>query len=123
MNDALVVIQNYYKAFSTLSVDACEPFFTLPCMFVGLHGTFAVTNREDFARVLGPAIEALKSQDYQRSEFLEPQSTALTEKAVLVRGVAVRYRAAGAELQRIAVSYVMHYSGGAWKIAACIAAQ
>lgn len=123
MNDALVAIQNYYTAFSTLEVDACVPFFTLPCMFVGLQGTFAIANREDFTRVLGPAIEALKSQDYQRSEFLEAQPTVLTEKAVLVRGAAVRYRASGAELQRIAVSYVMHHSGGAWKVAVCIASQ
>ena len=123
MNDALVVIQNYYKAFSTLDLDACVPFFTLPCMFVGLRGSVALANREDFTRVLGPAIEALKSQDYQRSEFLEPQPTALTEKAVLVRGMAVRYRDSGAELQRIAVSYVMHQTSGAWKIAVCIAAQ
>jgi uncharacterized NTF2-like protein DUF6841 len=123
MNDALVSIQNYYKAFSTLDVDACVPFFSLPCMFIGLHGSFAVANREDFGRVLGPAIEALKSQDYQRSEFIEPQPTALTENAVLVRGVAVRYRASGTELQRTAVSYVVHQNGAAWKIAVCIAAQ
>lgn len=123
MSDALVAIQNYYKAFSTLDVDACVPFFALPCMFVGLNGTFAVANREDFARVLGPAIEALKSQDYQRSEFLDPQPTTLNERAILVRGAAVRYRASGAELQRIAVSYVLHQIGAAWKIAVCIAAQ
>jgi hypothetical protein len=92
MTETLVAIRYYYKAFSTLELDACLPFFTLPCMFIGLRGTFAVANREDLAKVLGPALEALKTKDYQRSEFIETQLTTLTENTSPVRGVAVRYR-------------------------------
>jgi hypothetical protein len=117
MHEALAAIHDYYKAFSTLELDACVPFFTVPCMFIGRQGTFAVANREDLARVLGPAIDALRSKDYQRSEFLEPQVTTLTEKTVLVRGVAVRYRASGAELERVPITYLVHQTGAAWKIA------
>ena len=117
MRETLVAIHGYYKAFSTLELNACAPFFTLPCMFIGLQGTFAVANREDLARVLGPIIEALRTKDYQRSEFLEPQLTTLTENTVLVRGVAVRYRASGTELERVPVSYLVHQTGAAWKIA------
>lgn len=117
MNEALIVIRDYYKAFSTLELNACLPFFTQPCMFVGLQGTFAVASREDLARVLGPIVETLKTKDYQRSEFLEPQLTTVTENTDLVRGVAVRYRASGTELERVPVSYLMHQAGAAWKIA------
>jgi len=117
MNDVLAAIHDYYKAFSTLDLDACLPFFTLPCRFVGLRGTFAVANREDLERVLGPTFEALKSKNYQRSEFIEPQFTTLTENAVLVRGVAVRYESAGTELGRVPISYMMQRAGGGWKIA------
>jgi hypothetical protein len=117
MNETLVAIHDYYKAFSTLELNACAPFFTLPCMFIGLQGTFSIANREDLARVLGPIIEALRSKNYQRSEFLEPQLTTLTENTVLVRGVAVRYRASGTELERVPVSYLVHRTGAAWKIA------
>ena len=105
-----------------MELDACLPFFTQPCMFIGLRGTFAVANREDLTKVLGPTIEALKTKDYQRSEFLEPQLTALTENTALVRGVAVRYRASGTELERVPVSYLMHHTGAAWKIAVVAAA-
>jgi hypothetical protein len=42
MNEALVAIHDYYKAFSTLELDACALFLTVPCMFIGLRGTFAV---------------------------------------------------------------------------------
>jgi hypothetical protein len=117
MDKPLVAIHDYYKAFSTLELNAFAPFFNLPCMFIGLQGTFAVANREDLGRVLGPIIEALKTKDYQRSEFLEPQLTTLAENTVLVRGVAVRYRASGTELERVPVSYLMHQTDTAWKIA------
>ena len=122
MNETLVAIHDYYKAFSTLDLDACVPFFTLPSMFIGLRGTFAVASREDLARALGPTIEALKTKDYQRSEYIEPQLTTLTENTALVRGVAARYRVSGAELERVPVSYLMHRTGAAWKIAVVAAA-
>jgi hypothetical protein len=122
MHDALVAIRDYYKALSTLELDACAPFFTRPCMFIGLQGTFAVANREDLARVLSPIMEALRTKDYQRSEFMEPQLTTLTENTALVRGVAVRYRASGTEIERVPVSYLVHQTGAAWKIAVVAAA-
>jgi len=123
MNEPLDAIHNYYIAFSTLDLDACVPFFTLPCMFLGLRRTFAVANREDLARVLGPTFETLKTKNYQRSEFIEPQLTTLTENTALVRGVAVRYQASGTELERVPISYMMHQAGGAWKIAVVASAQ
>jgi hypothetical protein len=117
MTEPLVAIHDYYNAFSTLKLDACLPFFTLPCMFIGLRGTFAVTSRDDLAKVLGPTFEMLKTKDYQRSEFIESQLTTLTENMALARGVAVRYRASGAELERVPTTYLVHQSGGAWKLA------
>ena len=81
MNEALVAIHDYYKAFSTLNLDACAPFFSVPCMFIGLRGTFAVANREELARVLGPTLETIRSKHFQHSEFMEPQLTALIENA------------------------------------------
>jgi hypothetical protein len=123
MNESVAAIHAYYEAFSTLELDACVPFFTMPCMFIGLQGTFAVANREDLARVLGPIFETLKTKHYKRSEFLEPQSRVVTENTVLVRGVAVRYRASGDELHRVPISYFMHWTGDAWKITVVASAQ
>ena len=80
MNEALAAIRDYYKAFSTLELDACAPFFAVPCMFIGLRGTFAVANREELARVLGPTLETLRSRHFQRSEFMEPQLTSPDRK-------------------------------------------
>ena len=91
-------------------------------MFIGLQSTFAVASREDLARVLGPVIELLRTKDYQRSEYLEPQVTNLTENTVLVRGVAARFRADGTELERVPVHYLVQQTGAAWKIAVVAAA-
>jgi hypothetical protein len=123
MTEMLAAIHSYYKAFSTLELEGCLPFFTLPCMFIGLRGTFAVANREDLARVLGPTLEILKTKDYQRSEFIETQVTTLTDNTALVRGVAVRYRAAGTELERVSISYLIYQSAAAWKIAVVASSQ
>src|SRR6266516_4799485 len=79
MIEPLVTIHDYYNGVSALELDGCLPFFGLPCMFIGLRGTFAVTSREDLAKVLGPTLEALKTKDYQRSEFIETQLTTLTD--------------------------------------------
>jgi hypothetical protein len=98
MNEALTAIHDYYKAFSTLELDACVPFFSLPCMFIGPQGTLTVANREELETVLGPIIEPLKSKDYRRSEFMEPQVTAPSSNTALVRGVAIRYRASAQSL-------------------------
>ena len=87
MNEPVVAIRDYYKAFSALDLDACARFFTRPCLFIGDQGAFPAANREDLARVLGPIIDALKTIDYQRSEFVEPQLTTLAENTTLVRGV------------------------------------
>jgi hypothetical protein len=117
MNEALLAIHDYYKAFSTLELDACVPFFTVPCMFIGRRGTFAVLNREQLAGVLGPTLETLRAKRFQRSEFMEPQLTALTDNLALLRGVAVRYQASGMEFERVPISYLVQQTGVTWKIA------
>lgn len=121
MNDALNAIHDYYRAFSTLELDASVPFFSLPCMFISPQGTRAVANREDLVRVLDSVIAPLRAKDYQRSEFLESQLTIVTANAVLVRGVAARYRKSGEELERVPISYLMHQTGAAWKISVLVA--
>ena len=122
MDAALTVIHDYYRAFSTLDAEACAPFFALPCLFLGLERPLAARTREELAGALVPITVALKTQDYQRSEFLEPRLTTLTGTTTLVRGVAVRYRASGAELERVPVTYLVHRTGDASKIAVVTAA-
>jgi hypothetical protein len=45
----------------------------------------------------------------------------LGETAALVRGTAVRYTAAGPEMERVRISYLMNRGAAGWKIAVLIA--
>jgi hypothetical protein len=54
-------------------------------------------------------------------EFRQPQIAMLGESDAIVRGLAVRYTAAGTELETVPLSYLMHRTGGGWKIAALVA--
>jgi len=45
----------------------------------------------------------------------------LVQSDAIVRGLAVRYTAAGTELETVPLSYLMHRTGGGWKIAALVA--
>jgi hypothetical protein len=56
------VLNDYYKTFSTLNLDAIYPYFHTPALIVGPAGVFAIANPEDLATVFGPAIADLRSR-------------------------------------------------------------
>ena len=117
MQSALEGIHVYYKVFSTLDLNAIVSCFSEPCISIGPQGMFSAANRVALAQAFAPMIEGLKAKGYRRSEFIEPEVTMLGETAALVRGLAVRYAAAGTELERIPISYLTHRSETGWKIA------
>jgi ketosteroid isomerase-like protein len=117
---ALEAIREYYKAFSTLDMNAIVPYFCEPCMSVGPQGVFSAENHAVLANAFASTIDSLQAKGYGRSEFVEPQVTTLGETAALVRGVAVRYSAAGSEMERLQIGYLMHRGQAGWKIAAMV---
>ena len=120
MLSALEAILEYYKAFSTLNLSEIVSYFCEPSMTVASQGVSA-GDRAKLAESLAPMIQSLKAAGYARSEFVQSQVTMLGETDALVRGVAVRYTAAGAEMERIPISYLMHRSDVGWKIAVLVA--
>jgi ketosteroid isomerase-like protein len=122
MQSVLEAIHEYYKVFSTLDLSAIASCYCEPCMSISPQGVFSGANRAVLANAFAPVIEGLKAKGYGRSEFVEPQVTMLTETAALVRGVAVRYAAAGPEIERLQISYLMHRSEAGWKIAIMVLA-
>ena len=120
MQSALEAIHEYYKAFSTMDVRAIASHYCEPSMTIAPQGVLSAANRAALTESLGPIINALKARGYGRSEFVEPTVTALGETDALVCGVAVRYTAAGPELERIPLSYLMHHTETGWKIAVLV---
>jgi hypothetical protein len=121
MASALETIHEYYKAFSTLELGAIVPYFSEPSMTVAAQGVFPAATHATLAQSLAPIIDTLRSKGYGRSEYADAQVTALGDRDALVRGVAVRYTAAGRELERVAISYLMHRTDAGWKIAVLVA--
>ena len=120
MQTALEAIHEYYKAFSTLDLSAIVSYFCEPSMTVAPQGVFSAGSRAVLADSLAPMVDGLRAKGYGRSEFLQPHVTPLGETAALVRGVAVRYTAAGPEMERIPLSYLMYRGEAGWKIAVLV---
>ena len=121
MQSALEAIHEYYRAFSTLDLSAIVSYFCEPSMTIATQGVFSAANRGTLADSLAPLVQSLRAKGYGRSEFVDAQVTMLGESDALVRGVAVRYTAAGPELERVRLSYLMHRSDVGWKIAVLVA--
>ncbi len=120
MQPALEAIHEYYNAFSTLDLNAIVSHYSEPSMTIAPQGVFSAGNRAALKDSLAPLVDGLRAKGYGRSEFAQPHVTMLGETAALVRGVAVRYTAAGPELERIPLSYLMHRSEAGWKIAVLV---
>lgn len=121
MDSVLDTIHEYYRVFSGLNLEAIVSYFSEPCLNIAPAGAVhAVANRQELLRIFGPVLDELRSHGYGRSEYAQPQVTSLGSSAALVSGIAVRYLAAGPELQRVRISYVMTRNAGAWKIASMI---
>jgi hypothetical protein len=114
------VLADYYKAFSTLDVQAVLPFFHEPSLLMGPQGVFSAPTRSVVATVFAPAIEGLRARGFGRSELSVRQVRALSATAALVIGVAIRFKTDGQELERVGVTYVMHLADSMWKIAVLI---
>ena len=121
MQSALEAIHEYYRAFSTLDLKAIVGYFCEPSMTIAAQGVFSAGNHAALAESLAPMVHALRAKGYGRSEFVQSQVMTLGDRAALVRGIAVRYTAAGPEMERIPISYLMHRSEAGWKIAVLLA--
>lgn len=120
MQTVLEAVHEYYRAFSTLDMRAITSFYCEPSLTLAPQGVHSAPSHAVLAESLMPIIDGLRAKGYGRSEFVEPSVTPLGEVAALVRGVAVRYTAAGAELERIPLGYLMRRYEAGWKIAVLV---
>jgi hypothetical protein len=114
------VMADYYRDFSTLNVQAILPYFNEPSLLVGPQGVIPIPNHAALAAVFGPVMEGLRASGYGRSELELSYIKSLSSSAVLVGGVAVRYKIDGQELDRVGITYVLHKSDDGWKFATLI---
>ena|ERR1700729_2671653 len=117
---ALRTLADYYRAFSTLEVQAVWPYFHQPSMLIGPQGVFAAPTFAALATVFTPMMEGLRTREFGRSELSVGYAKSLSASATLVTGIAIRYRLNGQELERAGVTYVLHKAEAGWKIAVIV---
>jgi hypothetical protein len=114
------VIADYYRDFSTLNIQAILPYFNEPSLLVGPQGVIPIPNRTALVAVFGPVMEDLRGKGYDRSELELDYVKSLSSSAVLIGGVAVRYKTDGQQLERVGITYVLHKTKSGWKFATVI---
>ena len=115
------VLTEYYSAFSTLDAGAVLPYFHEPSMMVvpGV-GVIATPTHEVLTAVFKVSMEALQARGFARSELTNLNLKRLSATTMLAGGIAVRHRADGQELDRAGVTYLLHKTDSAWKIAVLV---
>jgi ketosteroid isomerase-like protein len=117
---ALRTLSEYYRAFSTLDVRAVFPYFHEPSLLISPQGVFSTPTFAALASVFTPVMEGLRTREFGRSELSVGSVNPLSASATLVTGVAIRYKRNGQELERSGVTYVLHKTESAWKIAVIV---
>lgn len=113
-------LTDYYRDFSSLSVQAILPYFHEPCLIIGPQGVLAAQTHSGLPSAFTPVLESLRSRGYGRSELSIRQFKSLSPATVMVTGVALRYKADGQPLERAGVTYLLQKAAHHWKIAVLV---
>ena len=96
------------------------PYFHEPCLLISPQGVYAAPTCAALVAVFTLAIEGLRARGYGRSELSLQQLKLLSATAASARGVALRYKTDGQELDRVGVTYLLHKAETGWKIAVLV---
>jgi len=111
------VLRDYYKAFSTLTVQSILRYLHQPARLIGPSGVIALPTPEAVVPIFGPVMESLRQREYLRSEFSLQQLRLLSATSALAMGVAIRYKNDGQAMERVDITYLLHKGDGGWKLA------
>jgi hypothetical protein len=108
-------LDEYYRAFSTLSVQAILPYLNQPALLVGPLGVIPLPTPSAIEPIFGPVMESLRTRGYARSELGSQEIRILCAQSAFATGIAIRYRSDGEELERADVTYLLRKTDDAWK--------
>ena len=114
------VLNDYYRAFSTLDAEAVKALFHEPWQLVSPAGVGVGTTRAALAAVFQPAMEALRARGFATSELINLHLKRLSAATMIAGGVAVRRKTDGEELERAGVVYLMQKTNTGWQIATIV---
>jgi hypothetical protein len=78
-----------------------------PLVLTTDDGFFALTGEDQVVAAVAPQIDRMRAADFSRSEILESEVTVVNGTSALYRGTISRRRGDGAELGRLAATYLV----------------
>jgi ketosteroid isomerase-like protein len=114
------VLNDYYRAFSTLDAEAVKPYFHEQWQLVSPAGVGVGTTCAALAAVFQPFMEAQRARGFAKAELINLHLKRLSAATVIAGGVAVRRKTDGEELERAGVVYLMQKTNAGWQIATIV---
>ena len=111
----------YLNTFHTGEAQAMVPFYCAPCLFIADQGVTLLSSEAEIEKLFAQIIQDLKGRNYGRSEVTNMQIKELTDRIVLLSGLAVRYTKTGEELERLGATYTLRKTDGRWQIVSVVA--
>ena len=109
-------LQAYEQAWSRHDAHAVAGFYFEPAMRVSKAGPVVRPTQADQETFFDGYLRGFVGRGYDRSEWESLEVRLLDAQTGLASGVAVRYRADGSVLERIAVTYSLWSTDKGWKI-------
>lgn len=81
--------------------------YAVPLLITTDDGVVELTTADQLAAVMQGQVDGLRAQRYHRTSLLNAEVTVLNASSALYRGAFVRHDRQGAELGRVAVTYLV----------------
>ena len=107
-------LDEYYRAFSTLRVQAIFPYLNQPALLVGPLGVIPLPRPSAVEPIFDPVMESLRTRGYARSELGSQEIRILSARSAFATGIAIRYRSDGEKLERAGITYLLRKTDDAW---------
>jgi ketosteroid isomerase-like protein len=114
------MLDEYYRAFSTLSIQAILPYLNEPALLIGPLGVIPLPTPSAIEPIFGPVMESLRTRGYGRSELGSQETRMLGAHSAFATGIAIRYKSDGEEMERAGITYLLRKTNDTWRIAVMV---
>ncbi|MEN4474821.1 hypothetical protein [Mycolicibacterium cosmeticum] len=95
--------------------------YAVPLLITTDDGVVSLTSADEVASVIQGQVDGLRAQRYHHTSLLNTEVTLLNASSALYRGAFVRHDVTGAELGRVAVTYLV--AGGSDEVQIAVLAS
>ena len=114
------LLNNYFRDFSNLDLDAIVSYFHIPCTFIVPQEVLVFTSVTQVEEFWGPRFDDLKAQRFGRTERAEANIKVLNDNTAVTSSKAIRYTEDGTELERRGATFAIRKTDDGWKIVTLI---